>query len=78
MMRAATKRARVVRVMVTQMRVVCNKEGDGNGGKSDGDKGVVQQRGWWRGQLEQWRQGWGASNSDGNNVGDGNSNKAGS
>ncbi len=45
-MRAAMKRARVVRVMVTTMRVACNKEGDGNGGKSDGDKGVMQQRGW--------------------------------
>jgi hypothetical protein len=42
MMRAATKRARVVRVMVTTMRVECNKEGDGNGGKSNGDKGVLQ------------------------------------
>ncbi len=42
MMRAATKRPRVVRVMVTTMRVACNKKGDGNGGKSNGDKGVVQ------------------------------------
>ncbi len=45
MMRAATKRLRVVRVMVTTMRVACNKEGDGDGAKSNGNKGVVQQEG---------------------------------
>ncbi len=42
MMRAATKRARVVRVMMTTMRVARDKEGDGNGGKSNGSKGFVQ------------------------------------
>jgi hypothetical protein len=47
MMRAATKRARVVRVMVTTMRVAHNKEGDGKGGNSNGDDGVMQQRGRW-------------------------------
>jgi hypothetical protein len=31
------------------MRVVCNKEGDGDGGNSNGNKGVVQQRGRWLG-----------------------------
>jgi hypothetical protein len=47
MMRAATKEARVVRVMMTTMRVACNKEGDGDGSNSDGNKGVMQQRGRW-------------------------------
>ncbi len=47
MMRAAKKRVRVVRVVVTTMRVACNKEGDGNDGKSDGNEGVVQQRERW-------------------------------
>ncbi len=42
MMRAATKMARKVRAMVTTMRVVCDKEGDGDGSKSNGDKGVMQ------------------------------------
>jgi hypothetical protein len=42
MMRAATKRARVVRVMVTTMKVLCDKEGDGNGVNSNGNEGVVQ------------------------------------
>jgi hypothetical protein len=42
MMRAATKRARAVRVMVTTMRVARDEEGDGDGGKRDGNKGVVQ------------------------------------
>ncbi len=81
MMRAVTKRARVVRVMVTTMRVAWDKEGDCDGSKSDGDKGVVQGRGRWQWRQEQWRRGWWASddNGDGNDVGDGNGdgNKAG-
>jgi hypothetical protein len=44
-MRAATKRARVVRVMVTTLRVAHAKEGDGAGNKSDGNEGVVQRKG---------------------------------
>jgi hypothetical protein len=32
---------------VAIMRLVCNKEGDGDGGNSDGDKCVMQQRGQW-------------------------------
>jgi hypothetical protein len=42
MMRAAMKRARVVRVMVTTMRVARDEEGDGNSGKSNGNEGVMQ------------------------------------
>ncbi len=33
------KRARAARAMALASRVACNKEGNGNGGKSDGDKG---------------------------------------
>ena len=45
---AATKRARVDRAMVTEMRVVGNKEGKGNDKKDGiGDKGGMQQRGQW-------------------------------
>ncbi len=33
-----TKRARA-RAMASATRVVCNEEGNGDGGKSDGDKG---------------------------------------
>jgi hypothetical protein len=33
------KRARAARAMALAMRVACNEEGDGNGGKSDGDEG---------------------------------------
>jgi hypothetical protein len=58
MMRAVTKRVRVVRVMVTTMRVAFDEEGDGDGGKSDGNKGVVQRRGRWRRRQERWQQGW--------------------
>jgi hypothetical protein len=32
------KRARAARAMASATRVVCNKEGDGNGYKSNGDK----------------------------------------
>jgi hypothetical protein len=46
---AATKRARVERAMVTEMRVVDDEEGEGNNKKDGvGDKGGVQQRGRWR------------------------------
>ncbi len=40
---AATKRARVARAMVTAMRVVCNKEGEGDDEKDGGgDEGGVR------------------------------------
>jgi hypothetical protein len=40
---AATKRARVKRAMVTEMRVVSDKEGKGDDEKDDvGDEGGVQ------------------------------------
>ncbi len=43
---AAMKRARVDRAMVTEMRVVGNKEGKGNDEKDDvGDEGCVRRRG---------------------------------
>jgi hypothetical protein len=45
LMRAATKRARVARAMVTVMRVVGNKEHRSGKGNSIGDKDGVQQRG---------------------------------
>jgi hypothetical protein len=48
----SNKWARVVRGMVTTMRVACDKEGDGNGSKSNGDEGAMQQRGWWQWQQE--------------------------
>ncbi len=45
---AATKRARVERVMMTAMRVVGDEEGKGNDKKDGGGKeGGVQQRGRW-------------------------------
>jgi hypothetical protein len=45
---AATKRARVERVMVMTMRVAGNKEGEGNDEKEGiSNKGGVQQRGQW-------------------------------
>jgi hypothetical protein len=45
---AASKRARVDRGMVTEIRVVGNKEGKGDDEKDDvGDEGGVQQRGRW-------------------------------
>jgi hypothetical protein len=59
------------------MRVVRNKEGDGGGGKSNVYKGVVQQKGQWRWRQEQWRRGWWASNGNGNDMGNGDGNKAG-
>ncbi len=55
---AALKRARVDRVMVMEMRVVGNEEGEGNDEKDDiGDKGGVRQRGRWQQLQEQWQQG---------------------
>ncbi len=46
---AATKRARVERAMVTAMRVVDAKEGEGDDEKDGvGDEGGVRQRGQWR------------------------------
>jgi hypothetical protein len=45
---AATKRERVYRVMVTEIRVVGDKEGKGDDEKDDvGDEGGVRQRGQW-------------------------------
>ncbi len=37
-----TKRAMAAWAMASATRVVCNKEGNGNGGKSNGDKGGRQ------------------------------------
>jgi hypothetical protein len=55
---AATKRARVDRAMVMEIRVVGNKEGKGNDEKDDvGDEGGVRQRGQWRRLQEGWQQG---------------------
>ncbi len=55
---AATKRARVDRGMVTEMRVVGDKEGKGDDKNDDvGDEGGVRQRGRWRWLQEQWRRG---------------------
>ncbi len=34
-----TKRARAARAMASATRVACDEEGDGNGGKSDGNEG---------------------------------------
>jgi hypothetical protein len=34
-----TKRARAARAIELAMRVACNKDGNGNGGKSDGNEG---------------------------------------
>jgi hypothetical protein len=46
MMMAATKKARVERVMVIAMRVAGNKEGEGNNKKDGiGDEGGVGRRG---------------------------------
>jgi hypothetical protein len=39
MMKAATKRARAARALVMAMRVVGDKEGNGNSSKKDGDEG---------------------------------------
>ncbi len=37
-----TKKARVAWAMASATRVACNKEGDGDGGKSDGNEGGGQ------------------------------------
>jgi hypothetical protein len=37
-----TKMARAAQAMALARRVACDKEGDGNGGKSDGNKGGRQ------------------------------------
>ncbi len=45
---AATKRARVDRAMVTEIRVVGDEEGKGDDEKDEvGDEGGVRQRGRW-------------------------------
>jgi hypothetical protein len=55
---AATKRARVERAMVMEMRVVDDEEGKGNDKKDGiGNKGGVQQRGQRQWLQEQWRRG---------------------
>ncbi len=55
---AATKRARVDRVMVMEIRVVGDKEGEGDDEKDDvGDKGGMRRRGRWRRLQERWRRG---------------------
>ncbi len=46
---AATKRARVDRAMVTDMRVVGNEEGEGDNEKDGvGEEGGMRQRGRWQ------------------------------
>jgi hypothetical protein len=64
MVMAVTKRARMARAMVTAMRVLVDKEGEGGTGHGVGNEGGVQQRGQWRWRQEQWRRGWQAR--DGN------------
>ncbi len=55
---AATKRVRVDRAMVTEMRVVGNKEGKGKNEKDGiGDKGGMRQRGRWKQLQERWQRG---------------------
>ena len=51
MMRAATKRVRAARAMVTAIRVVGKEEGKGSKGHGVGNKGGMQCRG-----LGQWQQ----------------------
>jgi hypothetical protein len=48
MMRAAMKRARATRAMVTAMRVVGNKEGRVSKGHGISNEGGMQQRGQWQ------------------------------
>ncbi len=55
MMMAATKRARVERAMVSEMRVAVDKEDKSNDKKDGvGDEGGVQQRGRWGQRQERW------------------------
>ena len=84
MMTAATKRVRVARKMATATRAAGNKEGKGGTGHRVGDEGGVQRRGQLRWRQERWGLGCRASNGNvgdgdnkGNNVGDGDGNKAG-
>jgi hypothetical protein len=42
-----TKRARAAWAIALAMRVVCNKEGDGDGGESNGDEGAGQAMATW-------------------------------
>ncbi len=73
------------KVMAMGIRVVGDKEGEGNEeGNGIGNKGVVRRRERWLWQQERWRRGWqaingnkGNSNGDGNGVGDGDGDKAG-
>jgi hypothetical protein len=52
------KRARVDRAMVTEIRVVGDKEGKGDNEKDGvGDEGGVRRRGQWQRLQEQWQQG---------------------
>ncbi len=65
MMIAATKRARVARVMVTAMRVPVDEDGEGDNKKNGGgNEGGMRQRGRWQRRQEQWQQGWRASDGD--------------
>jgi hypothetical protein len=65
MMMAATKRARVARAMVMAMRVVDDKEGEGDNEKDDGgNEGGMRRRGQGRRRQERWQQGWRASDGD--------------
>ncbi len=58
MMMAATRRTRVERVMVMAMRVVGNKEGNGDDKKDGiGNEGGVQRRGQWQRLQERWQRG---------------------
>ncbi len=55
---AATKRARVDRGMVMEIRVVGDKEGEGDDEKDGiGDKSGVRRRGRWQRLQEQWQRG---------------------
>jgi hypothetical protein len=55
---AATKRARLDRAMVTEMRVVGDEEGEGDDEKDGvGDEGGVRRRGRGRRLQERWRRG---------------------
>jgi hypothetical protein len=52
---AVTKRARVDRAMLTEMRVVGDKEGEGDDKKDGvGDEGGMRRRGQWRRRQERW------------------------
>jgi hypothetical protein len=59
------------------MRVAHNEEGDDDGSKSNGNKGVVQQRGRWQWRQERWQQGWRVCKDNGNDMSNGNGDEAG-